>query len=173
MEGTPIQELAAIEINRSTHAFVDVFHGFAYTEESDSFARRHVHGLNVDYLKEHGFPDEKSLLDVFKLWIAQKPYVAIYANDSRKESEALNMRIFDFKLAPWNDRKTYASHQLAIRYKELCIPILTHHCTPRAHSCFVRPPPSSNLSSLAVKSRHGHHCALYDVLELYFEGIML
>ena len=57
-EGSPIQELAAIEVNRRTYAIMDVFHGFALTDEPDAFARDHIHGLNKDYIKTQALPSE-------------------------------------------------------------------------------------------------------------------
>ena len=71
MEGSPAQEVAALEINRWTNEIVDVFHAFAFTEEDDSFARKHIHGLNKSYLKAKGFPNEASLLAILKIWLEQ------------------------------------------------------------------------------------------------------
>ena len=173
MEGSPIQELAALEVNRNTNAIMDVFLGHAYTDEPDNFSRMHIHGLNKDYLKEFGFPSENSLLAVFKIWLSRKFYVAIFANDSRKESQVLGLKVNDFNLAPWADRRHHASHQLALRYKELSIPILNRFCPPIAHSSFVSAPSSPNAFSSIAKARHGYHCALYDCKELYFESLLL
>ena len=173
MEGTPIQEVAALEVNRSTNAIMDVFLAYAHTEEPDKFARDHIHGLNKDYLKAHGFPSEKSLLMTLEMWLMQKPYVGIFANDTQKESKALNVTISDFKLAPWADRRKCASHQIALRYKELSIPVLNRFCSSSAHSSFKCAPDSPNAFSSIAKARHGHHCALYDCMELYFESLML
>lgn len=38
MEGLPVEELEAIDVNSVTKEIMDVFHGFAYTEEADNFA---------------------------------------------------------------------------------------------------------------------------------------
>ena len=173
MEGSPIQEVAALEVNRNTNSIVDVFLGYAYTEKPDIFSRMHIHGLNKNYLKEFGFPSEDSLLAVLQIWLSRKPYVAIFANDSRKKSQALGLKISDFKLAPWADRRHRASHQLALRYKELSIPILNRFCPSIAHSSFVSAPSSRNAFSSIAKARHGYHCALYDCQELYFESLLL
>ena len=172
-EGTPTQELAAIEVNRVTHAIVDVFHGYAYTEPEDKFAQQHIHGLNTAYLKEFGFSSEASLMKTFKMWIANKPHSIIFSNGADRERHELALDIREFKLLPWAQRKDCASHQLAIRYKELSIPILGQRCVQRAHSCFQSPLSALNASAAIAKSRHGYHCALYDVMELYFESIML
>ena len=171
-EGTPIQEVAAIEVNCSTHAIVDAFHGYAYTDEADTFARKHIHGLNKTYLKDFGFPSETDLLHMFKIWIATKPNAIIFCNGAEKERQALNLAIKEFKLLPWAERRYCASHQIAIRYKELTIPVCGQRCVKSAHSSFQTALSSSNASSSIAKARHGYHCALYDVMELYFECIM-
>ena len=47
MEGSPIQELAALEIDRNTNEIVDVFHAYAYTEDEDKLTRKYIHGLDT------------------------------------------------------------------------------------------------------------------------------
>ena len=173
MEGTPIQEVAALEVNRRTNGIVDVFLAYAHTDEPDTFACKHIHGLNKAYLKEVGFPSEDSLLTIFKLWLSRKPYVALFANDSRKESISLGLVVKNFNLPPWADRRHSVSHKFALRHKELSIPILNRYCPPIAHNSFVNAPSSPNAFSSIAKARHGYHCALYDCQELYFESIML
>ena len=173
IEGTPAQELAAIEINRWTHEIVDVFHAFAFTEEEDEFARRHIHGLNKIYLKSKGFPDEATLLAAFKKWMERKSHENVFSNGAYKESKVLGIEVKEFKLLPWADRRHTASHKIAISFKEHCIPILGRKCIPTAHASFVTASASNNLFTNIAKARHGHHCALYDVIELYYECISL
>ena len=43
MEGTPIQEVAALEVNCNTNAIIDVFLAYPHTEKLDDFARDHSH----------------------------------------------------------------------------------------------------------------------------------
>ena len=150
-EGTPAQELAAVEVDCATHAIVDVFHGYAYTEAEDAFARKHVHGLSQAYMKEFGFPSEASLIDAFKCWLDSKPYNHIFCNGADRERRGLALDIKEFTLLPWADRKNCASHQLAIRYKELTIPICGRRCTQRAHSCFHSVHVSPIASALSLK----------------------
>lgn len=172
-EGIPTQELAALLINRMTHTIEDVFHAYAYTEEDDYFSRKHIHGLNKDFLKAKGFPNEDSLLSTFKTWLHEKDNPRIYANGGQKESKALDMEVNDFCLLPWAERRHAASHKVALRFKELAIPILNRHCHSYAHNQYACAPSSPNPLSFIAKARHGYHCALYDVLELYYECIML
>ena len=173
MEGVPVQEVAAIEVNRETLAITDVFHGYAKTDEADSFSRKHIHGLNQDWLELFGQPSEKSLLFLLHHWLDKKSFHKIFANNPQKESQALGVIVYDLKLAPWAERKNHPSHQLAIRYKENSIPICNQSCPKVAHSDFVSAPPSPNPASSLAKAEHGYHCALYDVMELYFEFVNL
>ena len=172
-EGVPVQEIAAIEVNRSTNAIVDVFLRHAHTEVPDTFSREHIHGLNTKFLKRYGLSSEKELIETFKKWLYSKPYVGIFANDSRKESELLGISVSNFQLVPWAERRNRASHELAVSYKELSIPILNRRCSNEVHSAFIEAPSSPNFSSAMAKARHGYHCALYDCLELYFESLLL
>lgn len=173
IEGSPAQELAAIEVNCDTYEIMDVYHGFAFTEEEDSFARQHIHGLNRSYLKEKGLPNEACLISMFKAWLNRKPCVNIYCNDNQKESKVLNLKTHNYQLLPWAERCDTPSHRIAIRFKELCIPILGQKCVASAHCDFISACYSRNTKASAAKTRHGYHCALYDVLELYYEILML
>ena len=161
-------------MDSKSHEIVDVFHAYAHCEEDDTYSRQHIHGLNPTVYKASGFPSEESLIGMFKLWLGHKhhPY-SIVANNPRKESEALCLTISDLRLAPWAERKDNASHQIALRYKELSVSILGRRCSQAAHSCFISAPSSPNALSSVAKARHGFHCALYDAVELYFEWMML
>ena len=159
-------------MNQETHAIMDVFHAYARTEEEDTFARSHVHGLNKDYVILLGFASEAELVEEFKSWLSSKPYIALFANGAHKEAQMLNMTVCDFNLAPWAERQHHASHKIAIRYKELSIPICGRKCSPYAHSSYVSPPACANAFTALAKSCHGYHCALYDCVELYFQHIL-
>ena len=172
-EGTPVQELAAIKVNRNTHEIANVFLGYAYTDEDDEFARQHVHGLNRSYTKEYGYPSHIGLIQGFKDWLAYIPNALIFCNGAEREKRTLDLDIREFKLLPWAERKDCASHKVALAYKELTIPIRGRRCDQKAHSCFRSAPSSPNASASIAKARHGYHCALYDVMELYFESIIL
>ena len=171
-EGSPVQELAAIEVNCDSHAIMDVFHGYARTQEKDIFARNHIHGLNQDYVKLFGYDCERSLITACKAWLRLKSYIALFANGARREAEMLDLAVCELNLAPWAERQHCASHKIAIRYKELSIPICKRRCDTYAHSSFVSPPPSSNVFTRLAKARHGHHCALYDCVELYYQHLL-
>lgn len=172
-----MQELAAIEIDKKTNDIVDVFHAYAYTEEDDKFSRNHIHGLDKNFLRQEGFASSSILLSGFELWLDAKSHKTyILCNDASKEKQQLSACYSavttDFNLMPWALRKDCASHQVAIRFKELSIPILGTRCHSLAHASFICAPATSNSDAALAKTKHGYHCALYDAYELYLECLM-
>ena len=51
---------------------IDVFHDYAFTEEEDSFARKHIHGLSRKFLETKGFHHPFQLIKSFKDWLKTK-----------------------------------------------------------------------------------------------------
>jgi len=168
----PIQELAAIEMDVESKRVTDIFHAFANCEEDDSFSRLHVHGLNTTYLKKHGFANELALLQAFKDWLKNKPFIRIVANAPYKESKALCLNIYDANLSRWTDRQFEIPHIIALRYKELMLDINDRCCSKIAHSFYQCAPTSGSLETFRAKERHSFHCALYDAYELYLHSIL-
>lgn len=167
MEGTPVQELSAIHMNAFTMQIVDVYHAHAKSYQSDWWSRLHVHGLNRNFLNHHGFPDEESLMQDFKEWLAPKDVMTMYANDPSKENEVLNLNIKDIRIPPWADRIYQPYHQMALTYKNDFIPILDKRCCNEAHSMFKRYPMKRLSETEIAKRDYGFHCSLYDAYELY------
>ena len=174
-EGEPIQEFTALYVDSVSHDILDVFHRHVkftktYGYDSDRWARRHVHGLNREYLALHGVQDEHVLLREFKDWLQWHPYEQILANAPRKESMFLNLPIHDVCLPPWKDRAVLLSHRLAVSLKRDAMPINGIQCSV-AHSCFIdwcpRRPYSLSPKDV-IKRDFGFHCSLYDCMELYF-----
>ena len=159
-------------MNTNTKAIVDVFHGFAKTDKSDLFARLHVHGLNVCYLNTHGYDDEATVLNALLLWIYSKPYTKIIANGAHREAQALNLNIEEAHLLPWDERQHTISHRVALRFKDLMIPVHNTRCSHEAHSYYRFASLSKNLETNRAKTEHSFHCALYDCYELYLHCIM-
>lgn len=166
-EGTPMQELSALEMNFQTREIVDVFHAHAYSPEPDTYARRHIHGLSLDFLRTYGFRKPYQMVDAFKAWLRKKPYLFIYGNDPAREVSELHLVVCDIGLDNWAVRAQKAYHEIAYHFKKHNIPICSMRCTEAAHSNFeyicVRP---NNPSDIA-KERHGYHCSLYDCYEMY------
>ena len=93
-EGTPLQELAALEVDKTTHEILNVFHGFArVATDSDNYARKHVHGLCRHCLNVRGCDTEAGLVAAFKSWLTLRPYGALYANGADREAILLDMPV--------------------------------------------------------------------------------
>ena len=167
MEGSPTQELSAIHMNALTRQIVDVYHAHAYSHQNDWWSRLHIHGLNTKFLARHGFPDEETLIQDFKRWLADKDVLNIYANNPTREVQALNMTIMDVGLPPWAERIYQAYHQMAVTYKQEFVPILDKRCCHEAHDMFKRYPIKRLSETEIAKRDYGFHCALYDAYELY------
>lgn len=171
MEGDSIQELSAIEMNALTREIVDVYHAYAKPEDGDVYARRHIHGLSVLYLKTHGFLSEKDLIADFKKWLRGKDVLVMYANDPTKEKSALNLIIRDMNLPVWKERASMFVHQTALAFKKNSVPVLNKTCPKQAHGAFVGFPICKNSATELAKRNHGYHCSLYDAFELYLHYV--
>ena len=171
MEGSPVQELSAIQMNAWTKQIVDVYHAHAFSHQTDLWARLHIHGLNLHFLKSHGFRDEETLIQDFKRWLVGKNVVNLYANNPVKESEVLNMPITDIGLPPWADRIYQPYHQMALTYKREYVPILDKRCCFEAHAAFTHYNMKRLNETEIAKRGHGFHCSLYDAYELYLSYI--
>ena len=104
MDGSPVQELSAIRMNAHTKQIVDVYHAHAFSHQNDLWARLHIHGLEFNFLKTHGFRDKETVIQDFRRCLVHKDIVSLYANDPSKESNVLNMVMIDIGLPPWTDR---------------------------------------------------------------------
>ena len=104
-EGDTIQELAAIEVDRMTLEIKDSYHAFARGEIDDSFSRYYIHGLNIRFLNENGFPCEAELIKDFQKWLDSKPHVALFANNPHRENKILTDKVNDLTLVSWSKRK--------------------------------------------------------------------
>ena len=166
-EGSPIQELSAIEMDLDTREIIDVFHDYAYTEEDDEFCRKHIHGLNRDFLFRQGYSETHKLVDAFKEWMREKKNFLLYGNNPQAEIRDLQLRISDIGLDKWLVRTDKSYHMIAYTFKRSFIPIRSRQCYKEAHSaftgCLVR---LHNATDIA-KEKHGFHCSLYDCYELY------
>ena len=166
-EGSPTQELSALEMDYETREIVDVFHGYAFTTEDDYFARKHIHGLSPDFLKKAGYESPSQLIETFHSWLRGKRFIFLFGNNPGKEVKDLQLFISDIGLDQWKTRAYKAYHEVAYSFKKQNIPICSKRCCVEAHSMYhsaiVRP---FNLGD-AAKERHGHHCSLYDCFEMY------
>ena len=175
-EGEPIQEFTALYVDSALHTIVDVFHrhvafpSSSPAYDSDQWGRRHIHGLNRDYLATHGLKDETNLMSDFYEWLRLHPYDTIFANAPHKESTFLNLPIVDVCLPSWKERVQLLSHYLTLKMKRRAIPINGIKCDS-AHSSYKNWSPRRpyNLSPTdVIKLDFGFHCSLYDCFEIFW-----
>lgn len=169
-EGLPIQELAALEMNIITCEIVDSYHDFAHEYTDDSFARKHVHGLNPKHFSKKGFPLEADLLNDFRKWLESKRYTRIFAHAPGTERKAFNneLIITNLDLPMWTVRRYEPYHVMAKSFKDNMVALAGKRCSKKAHSFYEVPPyGKGSLESYQAKLEHEFHCALYDAYELY------
>ena len=167
MEGSgSVLELSAIALHCETRQIVDVFHAYAQPKgRQDWWPRTHVHGLNDNFLRMHGYPCDTDLVEAFKSWLSFKTVINMFANDPTYERKVLNLdNIQNLSLPIWIEREGQAFHELKIWYKQNNLPIFNVSCCPEAHRDYIPRMPESE--SQKARERHGYHCALYDAFEL-------
>lgn len=166
-EGEPLRELAALYVN-DHHEIIDVFHRFANAPyfSSDEYASKYIHGLQP-ILPGFPYKNEAALIAAFHQWLSIRPYAYMYANDCRKERAILKLDIVDLRLPPWCERILLPSHCVAVLAKRCNYHILDCCCT--AHTAYRMKKPKRFPPKVGDVARtlYGHHCALYDTLELY------
>ena len=124
-EGDPVQEFSAIAMDNSTYQIISVYHKHVDCDfKADRWSRKHLHGLNRNYLRAHGFEDVGELVFDFERWFKSFDVVCMYANAPDKERQLLPGRtIHDLLLLPWQERVRKHYHVIANLFKELSIPI--------------------------------------------------
>ena len=130
-EGEPIQEFSAIYVDELSGDVVDVFHHhviYPFEYDKDIFSRRHIHGLNRDFLSQHGQRDEDAVIRLFHEWLKLHPFDCIYAHAPAKEVKLLSLPVKDVCLKPWSERQFYKSHQLALAMKLSHFPVCNVVC---------------------------------------------
>ena len=172
-EGEPIQEFSALYVDHETFEILDVFHRYVRYPlkdvDYDIWARKHVHGLNLKFLNANGLKNESDLLFAFQQWLKAHPFEYIFAHAPFKERQFLNLPIQDVCLPPWLERTDCLSHELALSMKRNAVPICNVTCD--AHKSFVNWCPKRPYvltPTDVIKKNFGHHCSLYDCVELYF-----
>ena len=167
-EGEPVQELSAIAMDNETHRIVSVYHKHADCDPSlDFWARQNIHGLNVKYLSQCGFPNETVLIADFEKWLQSLNIKCMFANNPAKERHMLpKYEVFDILLPPWEKRIDMSYHEVANRFKELNLPVSSAQCSTYIHNQYCRSR-FFTTNSQVLKSLHGYHCSLFDCYEMY------
>ena len=169
----PIQEFSALYVNPVSEEIVSVFHEYVQYDvniyDMDFWARKHIHGLNRDFLTKNGLQNQETLYLAFQGWLNSHPYEQIFANAPSKEQSFLSIKIEDVNLPQWKDRASLMSHKLALSLKKNIVPICDVICC--AHSSFVSwlPKHPHRLTPTdIVKKNFSYHCSLYDCVEIFF-----
>lgn len=167
-EGEPLQEFSALYVNPEKQLIVDVFHSYVkypFARDEDIFARRHVHGLNREFLSHHGLSNEDALLTLFRTWLVTHPYDIMYAHNPAKEMRFLSLSIQDVQLKPWRKRSHHPSHETALRMKMDFTPVcnVSCHAHDKVRWCVKRNPNATDYAKL----QFFHHCSLYDCVECF------
>lgn len=171
-EGDPLQEFSALYVNECTFEIVDVFHHYVkypFIEDYDAWSRRHVHGLDINFLEQYGYDCEHDLLSAFNDWLKHHPHDSMFANAPKREEELLGFPVSDVSLPPWKDRVSCLSHRLALSLKQNAISICDVTCD--AHGSFLKwrsNHPFQMTPTDFAKQEFGFHCSLYDCVEIYF-----
>ena len=168
-EGDPVQELSAIAMDNVTYQIVSIYHKHAFCNpEDDPWSRINIHGLNPDYLKDYGFPNEDQLFTDFQKWLDSFTIVQMFANNPGRERMLFpNHTINDILLPRWEIRMRQPYHETALRFKQLCAPIVNVRCNRYVHCRFITRYHIVPSAKELAKILYGFHCALYDCYELY------
>ena len=156
-------------MENATYQIVSVYHKHVECDPNHDFwARKNIHSLNSSCLNRFGLRNECQLLIDFQTWLNSFDVKVIYANDPHKERIFLQQHnIVDIILPMWRERVTKPYHSVAVRFKELNVPILDTKCDSYVHNNFSINPLYEPNESKRLKFLHGYHCALYDCYELY------
>lgn len=177
-EGEPVQEFSAIYVSADGTNVLDVFHRYVQypypNYDYDSFSRRYIHGLDCDFLFQHGLPTEGDLVTTFLEWLEHHPYTAIYAHAPAKEKKlfaaatSASLLIRDISLRPWKDRRFESSHRKALAMKINCVPVCGVTCSAHNSVCWRAKNVKTPSAADCAKMDFLHHCSLYDCIECLF-----
>lgn len=170
-EGAFVEEFAALAFDSETLQIVDVFHEFAQSYDADQWGRKHVHGLNRNWLAKYAkYENQTQLVQGFRHWLRGKNVLCLLGNGPAKERLLLepDFYVTDLKFPQWTIREKKASHIMTLYYKKSFSPVLNKWCCKEAHSSFRYFPVVRKVESEYAKKRWGVHCALYDCLECYY-----
>lgn len=167
-EGEETQELAAICVDLSHLRIKDVYLKWAQPPslpddcDTDWWARKHVHGLNRNFLKANGFANEKALVDDFQSWLQQYEILEFLGHAPAKEEILLNRGITDVRLPNWSQRPASTWFSLSRAMKTLEIGPKSNIYCSRFHHSEYRGWCKDKTDGDRARNRFGYHCALYD-----------
>ena len=168
-----MQELSALVMDVRDNVVIAAYHEHAYCPpHKDQWARKHIHGLDPDLLKQHGFKCDDELFEDFHKWLTAFPKIqAYFANNPTKEKQALKLEIQDIGLPVWSERRKQRYHRIPNALKEDGDYLFMEHdvcCHPDFHSKFQYTPVTKPYSENQIaKASETYHCSLSDVTELF------
>ena len=101
----------------------------------------------------------------FRDWLRPYESYAVFANGPTKESSFLSYPVKDANLLCWSQRVHTKAHQVAKNMKYNKVPICNVTCF--AHNPVMYKPSRMILNDTdKAKLVFGHHCSLYDCVEI-------
>ena len=170
-EGDPVQELSAIAMDQA-YDIISVYHKHAACDNVDSWSRKFVHGLNIQYLRANGLNNETEMVEDFLKWLDSFDVICMYANNPMKERQlfpSCRTLLRDSFLPSWDVRVKQPYHVIANRFKQLNISFAGVSCNGYVHCEYVSHHPRTETQ--LAKVIHGYHCSLYDSYELYLHHV--
>lgn len=170
-EGNPEVEVAGIAVK--ANKVVGVFHDFPYQPyeltRNDHYARQFIHGVEWQLSCSRN----KNWLQRWSAWRDYFEGYPLVANYGCKEEAIFKEPVIKNPLLPWLDRQYKSSHRIARYMKEEAKPILVARCWKDInHREFVDSKvPWACKENMRVKWEFGHHCALYNALEVAIERV--
>lgn len=167
-EGEESQEMAAICFDTISLRIKDVYLNWANLPskegvcDKDWFSRKHVHGLNREFLANNGLTNEDELIADFQTWLKQYHVHQFYGNAPAKEECMLNISIVDVHMPDWTDRSQLECFRMAHLMKALDIGVKGKSCSRETVHCEYSGWSRHKTSGDRVRQLFGHHCALYD-----------
>ena len=166
-EGQPPVEIAALAV-KENH-IIGVYHDFIYQSYKDTaddyYARAHIHGVP----RELSATRDGRWYDRWAAWRNYHNGLPLIANDGHHERHLLGEDIMNHRLSPWAHREFTNGHIVAKFMKEQdkkitlvsCKKSVNHRMYQGHDLCKNKVKPAD-----FVKINYGHHCALYDCIEL-------
>ena len=156
-------------MENETYKIVSVYHKHIDCQPHvDCCSRRNIHGLNLKYLHAYGLRSRCDFIIDFQMWLNNFHIKQIYAHDPLKERVLLQTNLItDICLPDWKMRANTPYHLVALRFKQMSVPILDKSCNFYIHNAYNADPIRKMTETQRLKRLHGHHCSLYDTYELY------
>ena len=145
-----------------------MFHDYACydSQRDDSWARKHIHGLDAEYLDFYGFRNSQELTSKLNDWLTAFPEAVIYDMYPHRLQESVNRPISNVNYKSWEERRFLACHKEALRMKLNGESVNGTVCLHDAHCRFESWPYNRYIRDLYIND-FKWRCALYNCVELF------